>query len=236
VQQVHDIPQFAGCAIIAVRRMLMKISEERMKPYEEKAWKYVGRFIASFADIEAVIDEIFLEMFNLNEISSAFLLPHLDFHKKVALIRLGLKRQKIDFSKLYTEINELKDIRNVIVHSQFTHARSYKGYKAGIDFSYTNKDGSVPILNIERRNKHERKRKKQKRTKQRQTDLDDWYIDRQTIPYSQFDKYFSQAKKLAFDLVGIKFERINDGIPFIRDVSHLIASSTNVVPFPSIKG
>jgi hypothetical protein len=79
---------------------------------DEKAWKYVGRFLSAFAGIEGAIDGIFETMFNLNAVSFMFLLPNLEFHKKMTLIKLGFDYQQKKFGKLSAEINELQKIRN----------------------------------------------------------------------------------------------------------------------------
>jgi hypothetical protein len=98
---------------------------------DETAWKYVGRFLSSFAGIEGAIDCIFETMFNLNAVSFMFLLPNLEFHKKMVLIKLGFDYQQEKFGKPYDEINALQNVRNILAHSQFSHVRAYKGCKAG---------------------------------------------------------------------------------------------------------
>ena len=60
----------------------------------EKAWKYVGRFMWSFANVEAAIDNIFEVMFNLNPISYFLLHNRLNVRQKVELIKLGFKYQR----------------------------------------------------------------------------------------------------------------------------------------------
>jgi hypothetical protein len=80
---------------------------------DEKAWKYVGRFLSSFAGIESAIDGMLETMFNLNAVSFRYLLPNLDFHKKMTLIRLGFAYQQKHYGKLLVEISELQRIRNI---------------------------------------------------------------------------------------------------------------------------
>jgi hypothetical protein len=215
-----------------------------------KAWKYVGRFLASFADIESIMDGIFGTMFNLNAVSTMFLLPNLEFHKKMRLIKLGFEYQKQKYGKAFQEIDELNRVRNIIAHSQFSHVQSYmRRYKAGVEFSYVDKDGNMPTINPEinekRKKDHERKKKTNKKRTRKETHAanrmndilpaDEWNLfpDKQTITYAQFDKYDTKAKNLIDTLMDIQFEPINNGIEFLRDISEIISSSENVLPFPT---
>jgi hypothetical protein len=225
-------------------------SERMRDPHgfgDEKAWKYVGRFLSSFAGIDAAIDGIIENMFNLNPVSFMFLLPNLDFQKKITLVKLGFAYQHKNYGKLLGEIGELQKTRNILAHSQFSHVRAYKRYKAGIEFSYIDKFGKMPNLNPEiieeQKRDHKRKQKAHKKRGRKQDNLTKSKIetlrdeiwrrpDEQTITYAQFDKYDAQAKKLMLDLVSIEVEPINDGIPFVRNISEIIASSDNVLLFP----
>lgn len=214
---------------------------------DEKAWKYVGRFLQSFAGIESAIDEILKVMFDLNDVSFRYLLPNLEFQKKTTLAKLGFAYQKRDYGKLFKEISVLQRTRNIIAHSQFSHVRSYKGLKAGIEISYIDKLGDMPILNpelIEKKMKdHRLNQKADKKRKRKQEHLARTRVDtlsdetrrrgdEQTITYAQFDKFDDQAKKLTLALVSIVVEPINDGNLFVRDLSKIIASSENVLLFP----
>jgi hypothetical protein len=70
--------------------MPSKRDQERQR---EKAWKYVGRFMWSFAYVESSIDAIIEIMFNLNAVSMLLLQSRLPLREKVELVKLGLKRQ-----------------------------------------------------------------------------------------------------------------------------------------------
>src|SRR5262245_20704130 len=85
----------------------------------EKAWKYVGRFMHSFAQVEAGVDNIFGLMFNLNAISYLLLYSSLDLHKKLDLVEFGFKDQGVDHGKILYRVRELSTIRNAIAHSSF---------------------------------------------------------------------------------------------------------------------
>jgi hypothetical protein len=117
--------------------------------------------------------------------------------------------------------------------------------RQGIEFSYIDKFGKMPILNPElierqksdhkRKQKADKKRKRETATKHKVNILPDekWKSpDEQTITYAQFDKYDAQAKELMLTLVNIAVEPINEGIPFVRDISKIISSSDNVLLFP----
>jgi hypothetical protein len=166
---------------------------------------------------------------------------------KLVLIKLGFEYQEKSFGKLFSEISELHKVRNILAHSQFNHVRAFRGCRAGVEFSYMNKFGEMPMLNpelLERQiNDHKKKQKAHKKRKGKQEKSavnkvhtvirEKWKSpDEQTITYAQFDKYDAQAKKLMMALVNIAVEPINDGIPFVQDVSKIISSSDNVLLFP----
>jgi hypothetical protein len=175
---------------------------------------------------------IFEGIFNLNASSAVLLIPSLEFRKKVNLIRRALDLQGVNYGKAFQKVNELADIRNVITHSSFSHVRAYNRLKAGIEFSYL-KDGEFPLINEERKQLEKRKRKSTRKRANRSTRSDErkqQFLDQQTITYSQFDKYEASAKELVLALCGIGFEPINDGIPFVREIS-----GKNVIRFPSVR-
>jgi len=226
----------------------------------EKAWRYVGRFMWSFANIEGYVDGIFQTMFNLNAVSYLLLQSNLDFRKKLALIQLVFKHQQIDHGKTLSKVHELHNIRNAIAHSSFEPVGSFKGidgvrYKAGIEFSYVERSGEVqvpnPVRDLKQKGVQKRPHKKiqkvqevEARSKTEDVQLStmtneewrDWYnvqMLKSTITYEEFDEYDAQAKKLVdmLDEIGARCEPINEGLNFMRDIAKIIAASDNVVLF-----
>jgi hypothetical protein len=202
----------------------------------EKAWKYVGRFMWSFANIEASIDNIFEIMFSLN--ATSFLLLHgsLDFRKKLRLVELGLKRGGKDHSETLSKVHTLADVRNAIVHSPFEAVPSFSSaedgvelfYGDGIEFSYIDRIGKLQLPTEQVRNR----KKRLQGTKLRGVP-DDQLFDQSTITYSEFDEYDVQARKLLDTLVEIggTCTPLDEDVTLRQDVAKIIASSDNVVLF-----
>ena len=202
----------------------------------QKARKYVGRFMWSFANVEAAIDNIFEVMFNLNAVSYFLLHNRLPVRQKVALIRLGFDHQGIAPGKMLGQVDQFSDIRNAIAHSSFEHVDSFtrieKGlkirYEAGIQFDYIDREGKIHVPDPA----GTRHRKLRKLIKKRNMEsIADDLLEKRTITYSEFDEYDVQLKELMESLGEIGCEPINEGINFVKDISKIIASSDNVVAF-----
>jgi hypothetical protein len=103
-----------------------------LEAQREKAWRYVGRFMWTFACVEAAIDNIFEIMFNLNSVSFLLLQGNIDLRKKASLLNLGFKHHGIDHVNTLKRVHELTNVRNVIAHSSFDPTLDNKG----IVFSY----------------------------------------------------------------------------------------------------
>ena len=206
---------------------------------QEKAWRYVGRFMESVANVEASVDEIFAIMFNLDDASMLLILGTLDFRKKVTLVELGFKHLGIDPGKMLSRIHEFYSIRNAIAHSQFDPAPSCYllkdgvkvRYGAGIDFWYIDQSGRMRVPRTEQaRNRKQKEIQKRKSLKEGSRDVaTDYETDICTIAYSEFDEYDAQLRKIMEALLEMKVSPINKGIDFIRDIREIVASSDNVV-------
>lgn len=112
------------------------------KTYEKeevaKAWAHVGRFMWGFAQVENGIDVLIGKYFGLNKITWTLIISTLDFRKKLQFLELGCKFQKIDPPVVFSAINELHDIRNMIAHCRFVPDYGNNDDKAGegIEFDY----------------------------------------------------------------------------------------------------
>lgn len=188
----------------------------------ERAWLAVGRFIWAFAIIETYVDQILETLFSLNAAASLMLFPQLDLRKKLALIDLGLKRQKIDQSKLLAQVQKLHDVRNIIVHSTFGPDIDQDGSE-GIDFDYISKKGKLS--------------------------LPDWLTHggpkrsdelwNTIITYTQFDKLNTEARELWDSLAKIggscapipEVESDDVENDLAADITQIVALPSNVIPF-----
>ncbi len=185
----------------------------------EKAWRYVGRFMWAFAGVESCLDSIFQIMFNLEGLSFFLVLTNVDMRKKVKLIGLGFKSQGIDHNKTLKKVHELANLRNVIAHSFFDP--SMEG--DGIVFSYFD---SSKVKSEEEQDAELFNASNIKTEEEEEADLTFRFIS-----YVKLDEYYSQATKLSEVLSGIHCEPVNPGLKIIRDISEIIASADNVIPF-----
>jgi hypothetical protein len=187
----------------------------------EKAWRYIGRFMWSFANIESRINRILHIVFNFDFISSCLVTSRLELIKKVKIADLGLKHQGIDHSKTLHRLMELVTIRNVVAHSWFdpTYAPDC-AEDEGILFSYIDQSGQLQVPNPART----RKRKQHK----------EHLVS--TITYSEFDEYHAEAMQL-IEILGEVIGSctpINKGANLDYRISKIVASSDNVIPFPKL--
>jgi hypothetical protein len=204
-----------------------------LKLDREKAWRYVGRFMWSFAGAEACVDAIFEIMFNLNAIAYFLLHNRLELRKKIDLIDFGSKHQGLDYGEMLKQLRHLSHIRNAIAHTSFKpvpaveHIANGKTLydEAGIEFSHIDQHGKIAMPN--------KARKSSKRTK---TSDDEW-ADTSIITYSDFDEYDEQLRSLvgALGEIAGHCEPINDGTNIVPDISKIIAASDNVVRFSDPK-
>ena len=122
--------------------MTSKVSKRRW----EKAWQTVGRFLRGFATVESYINEIFVQLYNLDQ--SAFIalvmIGRLSFQEKLELIGLGLKyadrkeRQEGEhnigvhkgWKKLQNEVHDLQNIRKMIDPSDDCCANAQQSLEA----------------------------------------------------------------------------------------------------------
>jgi hypothetical protein len=101
-----------------------------------KAWSYVGRFIWGFANIEYLVNHLFLELIagggwsqpnpngwsdrtqtgGVGLVGGLLLTYNLDLRKKLELIEAILKSRGVEESKTFKRVHELHDLRNVIAH------------------------------------------------------------------------------------------------------------------------
>jgi hypothetical protein len=74
---------------------------------QERTWRYVGRFMNSFAVVEAGVDNIFEIMFNLNSTAMLLIQGNLDFRKKLNLLRLGFERQNLNPGPIFGKLQSM---------------------------------------------------------------------------------------------------------------------------------
>jgi hypothetical protein len=114
------------------------VSEEALK----LAWWHVGRFLHSFANLEAASNELFEKLFNLNATFFLLLVPQLDFSRRLELTRLALGRKAVNIKGLIDPIRDLIEVRNIVAHSAFgpddDGARNH-----GVIFDYVGRTGKV---------------------------------------------------------------------------------------------
>jgi hypothetical protein len=177
----------------------------------EHVWRYVGRFMWTFAIVESYVDEIFVQLFNLNASATLMILNKLIISKKLELIELALKHQGIDHGRTLKRVRDLSNIRNAIAHSAFGPD------KDGVDFDYVNQSGKLLLPG-----------------RPKPTDKDPLWDT--LISYAQFDEYDSQARELwdALGKIGGSFTAVSDDISsdFATDIQEAISAPDNVIPFP----
>jgi hypothetical protein len=100
-------------------------------PYKEleRAHRYVGRFLWSFANAEVALDELLIKLYGLNNLTAAIVIGSLDIQRKLNFVRLGLRHQggdldaprklERDEESVFSEFNKLRNARNIIAHSAY---------------------------------------------------------------------------------------------------------------------
>jgi hypothetical protein len=111
----------------------MNSDDEMTNDYDGEAWWYVGRFMSSFATIEAGVDRALYELFDLDLILYSLLTSNLELRKKLIFVRAAMEQQGVQDSAVVKKIHKLHDIRNMLAHSQFTISDE------GIEFGYSGK-------------------------------------------------------------------------------------------------
>jgi hypothetical protein len=180
---------------------------------EEKAWRYVGRFLSGFAAIEGAVDRALCELFDLKRTLFFLLAGNLDFRKKLSFIKVAMERQKIDGDKVLKLIHRLHDIRNLLAHSHFTAAFFHTD--EGIEFEHVTKEGKFGHSKFEA-----------KETTYRGN----------FIPYSQLDACMEEMSHIEDELIriGASLSPIgSEHEDFAREVQKAIEASENVVRFPN---
>jgi hypothetical protein len=115
----------------------------------------------------------------------------------------------------------------------------------GVNFYYINHKGDMWVPTARTRNRKQKAQlKKQKEIKKRKEDglpyseadlpysLDDYSGDETTITYTEFDEYEAELSKIGADLIEMAglVTPITEGLN-PREISELVASSDNVLPF-----
>jgi hypothetical protein len=211
--------------------MMSSRKTNRKRPAHErnKAYEYVGRFLWSFANVAAAIEELFSNKFNLDAFSSLLMQQNIDIRKKLALLEFAFERQETEdikaIKRILDQVHRFHDIRNAIAHSGFNHVPSFtrieNGQKvhfpAGVEFGYVDRSGELRITGLPKM------RSKQKNR--------DWLSDERTITYAEFEDWDTQMSQLAMTLSELDPDPVNEGVNFVRDVAKIIAASDNVLPF-----
>lgn len=52
----------------------------------EKAHRYVGRFLWSFANVEIALDQILIKLYGLNNLTTTIVIGSLDLQRKINLL------------------------------------------------------------------------------------------------------------------------------------------------------
>ena len=176
---------------------------------EEKAWRYVGRFLSGFAAIEGAVDRVLCELFDLKPTLFFLLASNLDLRKKLSFIKVAMESQKIDGDKVLKLSHQLHDIRNLLAHSQFAAADE------GIEFEHVTKEGKFGHSKFEAK--------------------ETTYLGN-FIPYSQLDAYMEEMSHIEDELIriGASLSPIgSEHEDFARKVQKAIEASENVVRFPN---
>ncbi|RUV00680.1 hypothetical protein EOB36_15910 [Mesorhizobium sp. M6A.T.Cr.TU.017.01.1.1] len=97
---------------------------------EEKAWRYVGRFLQDFARLEVQIDELFRAVFGLNDWGALLLQKALHIGQKINLTETGVGYQGLDYNDIFNRVRRHQQLRNVIAHCYFNGEK----LAGGIDF------------------------------------------------------------------------------------------------------
>jgi hypothetical protein len=189
-----------------VRSKLLTNASGQVQKDAQKAWAYVGRFLWGFAVVEAVINEIFIKLFNLKGASLILLgSPSIDLRKKLELIRvvLDLRGEKTD---IFGRMHNLMTVRNVVAH------RAFGLDGGGIDFDYVDKRGKLALPEEIRSSTGET-----------------------IISFGQLDSYDGQLAQLfdSFDKLLASTEPITDLAPDVQaEMEKVIDQSDNVLRFP----
>jgi hypothetical protein len=102
--------------------------DETNNDYEGEAWWYVGRFMSSFATIEAGVDRAIYELFDLNPILYSLLTSNLDLRKKLTFVRVAMEQQGVQDRAVVKKIHKLHDIRNLLREQA---AAAFLAWRAG---------------------------------------------------------------------------------------------------------
>jgi hypothetical protein len=227
-----------------------------MKSQEEKAWRYVGRFLWSFSGVADGIEQAFANKFNLDTFSSVIMQHHVDIRKKIELLKYAFKRQEISDLKTVTEklgrVHYFHNIRNIIVHCRFEHVDSYTRtlkenghkihYPAGVEFYYVDPSGKLRLRQqtkgikkqLEELKRLKKSNRQQIKDEEDLLEADEWVdslLDETTITYAEFDEYHVEMFELMTAVFELDPEPVNEGSNFVRDVAEIIASSDNVLTF-----
>ncbi len=170
----------------------------------ECAWTYVGRFMWRFAEVEWQVNEIFVNVFDLNEGASLMVVGYLDFGKKLQLIDVGLRNQGVDHSDIIKRLRKLADVRNIVAHFPFSESLTSK---EAVDFTYINRRGEQRMP---------------------------WQSEESetVITYAQFDSYDVEACNLLDVLENMHIPAIaNITQELAGEIEDIIASSNNVIRF-----
>ncbi|MER8435401.1 hypothetical protein NKH36_18995 [Mesorhizobium sp. M1312] len=110
---------------------------------EEKAWRYVGRFLQDFARLEIQIDELFRAVFGLKDWGALLLQKALHIGQKINLTETGVGRQGLDYEDIFNQVRHHQQLRNVIAHCYFNGEE----LAGGIDFlHYEARTGKLKSL------------------------------------------------------------------------------------------
>lgn len=206
---------------------------DRWSREQDKAYRYVGRFLNSFASIENEVNEMFFALYDLGIFASLILMRHLDLRKKLKLLELGFDERGIHISPKDTisRIHHLHNVRNAIAHSWFEGIPS--GYtlqggkkvkaEGGINFCYVDAKGHMhlPTHQVEKRKERHRKHG------------EDLHPDQSFMGYSEFDDYETECRAIIQALSKIKVTPLDQPtVEIARDISDILASSENVIRFP----
>jgi hypothetical protein len=198
----------------------------------DRACRYVGSFLHSFAGLEITVNWMFLKLYDLENLYyPELLLCQLDLRKKLKLLELGFAQQKrTDHKKLLSRIHHLHDVRNAIVHTHFetspsattvVHGKKVK-VEAGIYFDYINASGNFPI--------DKQKLQQKLRKKKEEGDILLWG-DVATITYSEFHQYGNEMAEIARTLESIEITPLGQPTAGLaRNIAEIVASSDNIIP------
>jgi hypothetical protein len=180
------------------------------------SFAYVGRFLFGFAQIESHLDALIKTIFSLEHLTWVLTIVLLDLRKKIQFIEFGCKHQNQPQGSLFGLINELHDIRNMLVHSRFRpdygNADHNSGQGIEFDFVALRSKSGIPKFATE------------------------GAFFASFVPYADFDGYDRKMAEIC-----AKLERLSETLKPIssvnadmaRDISAIIEPSGNIVPFPT---